>query len=145
MNDFTMQSRLKAQKQASASHGHSGAVQKGHGGKPNVGVDSISVQKATSAPKVNTQVGIHKADPSTAPKMATFQNDRTIQAGEFESNASESTADTGHGSRGAVRGTESGEFESTPAPSHADTGTGGAAVQQTQSGEFESQPEARQW
>ena len=143
--EFCAASQAKAQKNASATHTHGwGNVQKGAGGKPNVGLDALSVTAAVSAPKTNTQPGLHKC-PTTAPKMANeWTNDKAIQAGEFESHGAASTADTGVG-RAAVRSTESGEFESTPAPSHADTHGAGRAVLDTQSGEFESTPQARQW
>ena len=76
--------------------------------------------------------------------MSTFGNDRTVQSGEFESEAAPSSADTGiH--KGAVLASQSGEFESNPAPSHADTGGHKGAVQASQSGEFESTPQARDY
>jgi len=105
--------------------------------------DSISTVKALSAPKVTSGfVAAHKGDKKTEPKASTFGNDKTVQHGEFESEASPSTADTGiHGT--AVQASQHGEFESNPAPSHADTGIGKGAVQAAQSGEFESTPQAR--
>jgi len=104
--------------------------------------DSILTQKALSAPKVTSGfTSAHKGDKKTEPKMSTFGNDRTVQSGEFESEAAPSTADTGiHGK--SVLQSQSGEFESNPAASHADTGIGGRAVMEAQHGEFESQPRA---
>jgi len=102
--------------------------------------DSLLTQKALSAPKVSSGfVGAHKGDSRTAPKVSSFGNDKSVQSGEFESEAAPSSADTGiHGS--AVQASQSGEFESAPRASHADTGIHGSAVQSAQSGEFESTP-----
>eukprot|EP00029_Vermamoeba_vermiformis_P003772 TRINITY_DN14305_c0_g1_i1.p2 TRINITY_DN14305_c0_g1~~TRINITY_DN14305_c0_g1_i1.p2 ORF type:complete len:178 (+),score=47.13 TRINITY_DN14305_c0_g1_i1:97-630(+) len=105
--------------------------------------DSVLTKRALSAPKVSSGfVAAHKGDKVTEPKMSGFGNDRTVQSGEFESEVSESTADTGIGGK-AVLAAQHGEFESTPSASHADTGIGGGAVSATQSGEFESTPQAR--
>ena len=95
--NFTMASQMKAGKIAKdARSSQQTTVQKGSGGKPQVGADSLSIAKATSAPKVQSGfVGAHKGDSRTAPKSASsFTNDRQIDAGEFESNAAPSSADT---------------------------------------------------
>jgi len=105
--------------------------------------DSVLTKRALSAPKVTSGfVAAHKGDKRTEPKMGEFGNDKAIQSGEFESESSPSTADTGHHGK-AVLASQSGEFESTPRASHADTGIGGGAVQAAQSGEFESTPKPR--
>merc|ERR1711915_126218 len=105
--------------------------------------DSVVTRTALNAPKSTTEKGVHKADPTVAPKMASFNQDKASSSGEFESTPEASTADTGI-SGGAVQETQSGEFESTPQASHADTGIVGGAVQEAQSGEFESTPEPSQ-
>jgi hypothetical protein len=95
--NFTMASQMKAGKIAKdARSSQQTTVQKGSGGKPQVGADSLSIAKATSVPKVQSGfVGAHKGDSRTAPKNAgSFTNDRQIDAGEFESNAAPSSADT---------------------------------------------------
>jgi hypothetical protein len=95
--NFTMASQMKAGKIAKdARSSQQTTVQKGSGGKPQVGADSLSIAKATSAPKVQSGfVGAHKGDSRTAPKNASsFTNDRQVDAGEFESNAAPSSADT---------------------------------------------------
>ncbi|KAL6064707.1 Zinc-binding domain present in Lin-11, Isl-1, Mec-3 [Balamuthia mandrillaris] len=84
--------------------------------------DSVLTKAALSAPKVTSGfVAAHKGDSRTAPKVATFGNDKQVQSGEFESEVSASTADTGIGGK-AVQESQSGEFESTPQASHAETG-----------------------
>jgi len=118
-----MASRLKAQKNASASHGHGNLIKKGDvktDHKASVGLDSMAVKSATSVPKRDVEKGIHKACKTTAPQMATFGNDRSIESGEFESSPEQSTADTGIAGT-AVIAPQSGEFESSPSPSYADT------------------------
>jgi len=105
--------------------------------------DSLLTKKALSAPKVTSGfVGAHKGDKRTEPKLSSFGNDKSVQSGEFESEAAPSSADTGHAGK-QVQASQSGEFESTPRASHADTGIGGGAVQASQSGEFESTPQPR--
>jgi len=104
----------------------------------------LTLIKIPEAPKKEAERGAHRGDKATAPKVATFGNDRSIQAGEFESSPEQSSADTGiHGK--AVLSTQSGEFESTPEASHADTGIHGSAVSAAQAGEFESNPVPREW
>ncbi len=94
--DFTMASQLKAGKIAKdARAATQTTVQKGTGDKPKVGADAISVTKATSAPKAATTIQqAHRGDARTAPKVADFTQDRRAEAGEFESSAAPSTADT---------------------------------------------------
>jgi len=78
--------------------------------------DSVLTKNALSAPKVTSgYTSAHKGDKRTEPKMGEFGNDKTVQAGEFESEAAPSSADTGHHS-GAIRPVDAGEFESTPQP-----------------------------
>src|SRR5687768_12012309 len=131
--DFTMASQLKAGKIARdqrASQSSSLAAQKGAGGKPTITADAISITKATKAPKstsTGTQ-GIHRGDARTAPRVAEFGNDKQIQAGEFESEAAPSTADTAAHKADRVGEIQSGEFESSPQASHA--GAGGSWGQQ---------------
>ncbi|KAL6061063.1 SMP domain-containing protein [Balamuthia mandrillaris] len=121
--DFTMASQMKAGKIAADSRSsQQRTVQKGTGDKPNVTKDSISVAKAVTAPKVTSgYVSAHKGDARTAPKTASFENDRQVQAGEFESEVAPSTADTGISGK-AVLDVQSGEFESVPQASHAESG-----------------------
>ncbi len=94
--DFTMASQLKAGKIAKdARAATQTTVQKGTGDKPTVGADAISVTKATSAPKAASTIHqAHRGDARTAPKVADFSQDRRAEAGEFESSAAPSTADT---------------------------------------------------
>jgi len=77
-------------------------------------------QQLASSTHNSTWGGVHKGDAKTQPKMASsFQNDKSVQSGEFESAAAPSTADTGiHGK--PVQQTQSGEFESTPKPRYSD-------------------------
>ncbi|KAL6053554.1 SMP domain-containing protein [Balamuthia mandrillaris] len=122
--DFTMASQMKAGKIAADSRSsQQKTVQKGTGDKPNVTKDSLSVAKAVTAPKVTSgYVSAHKGDVRTAPKTASsFENDRQVQAGEFESEVAPSTADTGISGK-AVLDVQSGEFESVPQASHAESG-----------------------
>jgi hypothetical protein len=126
--DFTMASQLKAGKIARdqrASQTSSLNAQKGAGGKPTVTADSISISKATTAPKAfksGTQ-GIHRGDARTAPKVAEFGNDRPVQSGEFESEPDASTADTAAFKSDRAGEIQSGEFESTPETSQAGAGS----------------------
>jgi len=95
--DFTMASQLKAGKLAKESRAsQQTTIQKGAGGKPQVGADSMHIAKATTAPKVTSGfTKAHKGDARLAPKAAdSFSNDKAPDAGEFESDASPSTADT---------------------------------------------------
>lgn len=121
-----MASQLKAGKIARdqrASQTSALSAQKGAGGKPTVTADAISITKATKAPKVTSGTqGVHRGDARTAPKVAEFGNDKQIQAGEFESEAAPSTADTAAYKADRVGQIQSGEFESTPEASHAGAG-----------------------
>jgi len=107
--------------------------------KPTQVADSVLTKHATSVPKKETTLGVHKADPKTAPKSSgDYANDRKSEAGEFEGTAEQSTADTGH-SWGTAK-VEAGEFEGTAEKSTADTGHSWGN-QQVEAGEFENNPE----
>ncbi len=94
------------------------------------------------APKITTGFqGAHKGDARTAPQVATFGSDKTAEAGEFESSAAPSTADTATHRQDRVGSTQAGEFESSASASRADTGTHRQdRVGDLQAGEFESTP-----
>jgi len=140
--DFTMASQLKAGKLAKESRAsQQTTIQKGAGGKPQVGADSMHIAKATTAPKVTSGfTKAHKGDARLAPKAAdSFSNDKAPDAGEFESDASPSTADTAAHRQDRIGELQSGEFESAGGTSSADTATHRPdRVGEIQAGEFES-------
>jgi len=110
--------------------------------KPTQVADSVLTKHAMSAPKKETQSGVHKADPKVAPKISgDYSNDRKTETGEFEGNPEASSADTGH-SWGTAK-VESGEFEGHAEASTADTGHSWG-TQDVQAGEFENTPEPSQ-
>ena len=71
----------------------------------------LNAQKLASDSK-NTKLDVHKADSRTAPKVASFDQDKKVDAGTWESNQSESVADTGQ-SWGDQQ-SDSGTFENNP-------------------------------
>jgi hypothetical protein len=101
----------------------------------------------TGTPKVHSGfVGAHKGDSRTAPKVADFTQDKVAQAGEFESEAAPSTADTAAHRTDRVGDLQSGEFESQAQASRADTAAHRTdRVGDIQAGEFESNPQPRNY
>ncbi|ELR14675.1 LIM domain containing protein [Acanthamoeba castellanii str. Neff] len=107
--------------------------------------DDVRTKSALSAPKVQSGfVAAHKGDSRTAPKVADFTQDKVTQAGEFESDAAPSTADTAAYRTDRVGDLQSGEFESEAQASRADTAAHRTdRVGDIQAGEFESNPQHR--
>jgi len=136
VGDVTLQSTSKAQKANEYAKRTQLGSAKGAGDKPTQVTDSVATKAALNAPKVKSGfVGVKKADPKNKDRVASFENDKSSDAGVFESNAAQSASDAGSGYGNAQ--VQSGVWESDAQASASDAGHGYGSAN-VESGVFES-------
>jgi hypothetical protein len=136
VGDVTLQSTSKAQKANEYAKRTQLATAKGAGDKPTQVADSLATKQAMNAPKVKSGfVGVRKADPKSQHRVASFESEKSSDAGVFESSQAQSASDAGSGYGGNQ--VQSGVWESDAAQSSSDAGHGYGNAN-VESGVFES-------